>query len=337
MKEGQIFLNCDYKGKIPVSVAIRSVLESANPARPLRIHLVHDDGFESDGGCTNVREIVARYPFATVVFANITALLEKHPEFLGAKWPPMTWAWTFCTDIFPELTGNLVFIDWDMYVLKDLGELYDLDLEGQGFVAAAVNESRREHRPLLVSAGWPEEAGYSVNTGIQVINTDAFRREHLREKMFAWYTAHKDIAECVEQDSANVIYGERILRLHIKYNYTVGWLERAVKMNPFRKEWRVFPTRDVLEAMLDPTVVHFIGHQKPWRFNHRPYRHTYRRAMSELGLLENGRLPGETPAKKAVAVLFDGYHGLLKLYARLLLALISPKAPSPMRRASSAC
>ena len=77
MKEGQIFLNCDYKGKIPVSVAIRSVLESANPARPLRIHLVHDDGFESDGGCTNVREIVAEiHHFFWIQQILVTEFLE---------------------------------------------------------------------------------------------------------------------------------------------------------------------------------------------------------------------------------------------------------------------
>lgn len=317
MNPGQIFLNCDYRGKIPVSVVIHSVLESADPARPLRIHLVHDDGFEADGGCAKVREIVARHPFATVVFANITTLLEKHPELLGAKWPPMTWAWAFCTDIFPEVTGNLVFIDWDMYVLKDLGELYDLDLEGRGFVSAAVNESRREHRPLLVAAGWPEKAGYSVNSGTQVINTDAFRRERIREKMFAWYVAHKDIAECVEQDSANVVYGERILRLHLKYNLTVGWYDRILSHNPFRREWRVYPPKMVLEACADPAILHFIGHRKPWARNHRAYRNLYRNAMKELGLYDP-KAYLYSPRHELVARFFDVYNGIAAGYARIM-------------------
>ena len=322
MNLGQVFFNCDYNGKIPIPVAIYSVLESANPARPLRIHLVHDDGFEADGGCAKVREIVARYPFATVVFANITALLEKHPELLGAKWPPMTWAWAFCTDIFPELTGNLVFIDWDMYVLKDLGELYDLDLEGQGFVSAAVNESRREHRPLLAAAGWPKKAGYSINTGSQVINTDAFRREHIREKMFAWYVAHKDIAECVEQDAANVVYGERILRLHLKYNFTVGWYDRIFNRNPFRREWRVYPPKMVLEACADPAILHFIGHRKPWERNHRAYRNTYRNAMKELGLYDS-RAYRYNLRHECVARLFDVYNEIAAWYARVMARLLA--------------
>ena len=321
MNPGQIFLNCDYKGKIPVSVVIHSVLESADPARPLRIHLVHDDGFEADGGCAKVREIVARHPFATVVFANITALLQKHPELLGAKWPPMTWAWAFCTDIFPEVTGNLVFIDWDMYVRKDLGELYDLDLEGQGFVSAAVNESRREHRPLLVAAGWPEKAGYSINSGTQVINTDAFRREHIREKMFDWYVAHKEFAECVEQDAANVVYGERILRLHLKYNFTVGWFDRILNHNPLGREWRVYPPKMVLEACADPAILHFIGHRKPWARNHRAYRNTYRNAMKKLGLYDS-RTYQYSLRHECIARIFDAYNMIVAGYARIMVKLL---------------
>ena len=324
MKPGQVFLNCDHKGRIPVSVAIYSILASANPARPLRVHLVHDDGFEADGGCAKVREIVGRFPFATVAFANITALLDKHPELLGAKWPPMTWAWAFCTEIFPELTGNLVFIDWDMYVLKDLGELYDLDLEGQGMVSAAVNESLREHRPLLVAAGWPRAAGYSVNSGTQVINTDAFRREHIRERMFAWYVAHKDIAECVEQDAANVVYGERILRLHLKYNFTVGWHDRMLNHNPFLRRWRVYPTQMVFEACADPSILHFIGHRKPWWWNHRAYRNVYRKAMEKLGLFDP-KTYGETPLRKAQGVFFDLYNAVVAAYARFALRTIFRK------------
>ena len=109
----------------------------------------------------------------------------------------------------------------------------------------------------------------------------------------------------------------------MKYNYTVGWLERAVKVNPFKKEWRVFPTRDVFEAMLDPTVVHFIGQKKPWRFNYRPYRNTYRAAMRELGFLENGKLPNQTFAKECLGRLADAYHTLLRLYVRLVLRVVS--------------
>ena len=324
MGKRQVFFNCNRDGVIPISIAIYSLLKAADQKRPLDVFIAHDAGFANRGGCRKISEIVSRFSFAHVHFANFEPLLVQHLETLSIrnmKWPLMVWAWCFCTDLFPEIAGNLVFLDWDMYVLKDLGELYDLDLEGRGFVAAAVNESRREHRPLLVAAGWPEKAGCSINTGTQVINTDAFRREHIREKMLAWYAAHKDIAECVEQDAANVVYGERILRLHLKYNLTVGWYDRILSHNPFRREWRVHPPKMVFEACADPVILHFIGHRKPWVRNHRAYRNLYRSAMKKLGLYDP-KTYLYNPRHELIARFFNVYNGIAAGYARVMARII---------------
>ena len=320
----QVFFNCNQDGVLPVSVAVYSLLRSADPTAPLAVHIAHDSGFAARGGRDRVREVVARFPFASVRFANFEPLLEPHRETLTApkmKWPLMVWAWCFCTELFPDVTGNLVFLDWDMYVLKDLRPLYELDLKAGNHVTAAVDESRREHRPYLVAAGWPEAAGYAVNTGTQVIDTDTYRRDRILEKILAWYAKYKDVSLCVEQDAINAVAGERIRRLHVKYNFTVGWCDRIMKFNPFRSELRVYPTQDVFAAVDDPTILHFIGHKKPWRWNHRAYRNLYRTSMKELGLYD-GKAFGETPARALVGVLFDLYHVLTRAYARIILATI---------------
>lgn len=319
-----MFFNCTQDGVLPISVAVFSLLRSADPTSPLSIYIAHDAGFVARGAPDRIREIVARFPFASVHFVNVEPLLERHRETLTApkmKWPLMVWAWCFCTELFPEVTGNLVFLDWDMYVLKDLKPLYELDLKAGDYVTAAVNESRREHRPYLVAAGWPEAAGYAINTGTQVIDTDTYRRDGILGKILAWYAKYKDVSLCVEQDAINAVAGERIKRLHIKYNFTVGWCDRIMKFNPFRRELRVYPTQDVFAAVVDPTVLHFIGHKKPWRWNHRPYRNLYRRSMEELGFFDR-QAYGETPLRKIVGAFFDFYHVLTRAYARIILATV---------------
>lgn len=321
MNKRQVFFNCDYRGKLPISVAVYSLLKSAQSTEPLWIYLAHDHGFVENGGREKVQSIVDGFPFASISFFDITDVLARHPVLDGAKWPSIAWAWAFATEIFPDLHGNFIFIDWDMFVRKDLSELYNLDLERQGFVSAAVNESRREHRPLLVAAGWPESAGYSINSGTQVINADVFRREHILDKMLAWYSKHKDIAECVEQDSANVIYGNRILRLHLKYNFTVGWYDRILNHNPFDREWRVYPTKMVFEACADPAILHFIGHRKPWARNHRAFRNTYRSAMKELGLY-NPKDYYFSIKSEIIGRLFDFFNLIVVAYSRLMLKTI---------------
>lgn len=325
----QVLFNCNHLGVTPLSVAIYSLLKHADPSSPLGISVIHDTGFADLGGCEKIRDVVRRFPFASVRFVNFDPTYAKYADVLSSPynaWTPMVWGWTFCADLLPDLTGNLVFIDWDMYVRHDLRELYELDLEGENLVSAAINESKREHRPELVAAGWPETAGYTVTTALQVINLDAFRRERVRERMFDWYASHKNVAICVEQDALNVVFGDRIKRLSPVFNCPVSWLARILKDDFSKPEWRVFKSEDVLRALADPAIIHFIGGNKPWKYNHRPWRNEYRKAMIELGIIRHD-LPGETLVKKAIGAFFDIYHAILRRRVSALLRKRASQAP----------
>ena len=319
----QVFFNTDEKGITLLSVAVFSLLKTTDPSKPLTIFVAHNQTFADLGYRERISAIVGRFPFASVLFGNLTPVLEKYAAtFESCKEKVMMWGFPLCEKILPpDMTGNIVYLDMDIVVTRDLEELYALDLKSRNMIAAAVDESKRENLPyLLATHEWPESAGNGFNNAISVVDLDAFRREHLTDRMLEWRGRHRS-HHYTDQDAQNVIYGDRTLRLPIKWNYTDGWLERILKYNPFAKEWRVFPPNDVLEAILSPCIIHYIGWRKPTSWTHRPERKIYRRLMDELGLIENGTLPGETPARRLLAFLFDGYHALLKLYVLLLLAV----------------
>lgn len=320
-QQRKVFMNSDGRGIVLLSVAVYSLLKNNDPTKHIDLYIAHDRSFAEADGLSRIRDIVGRFPFSAVHFLDCGPLLDKYGAALdNGTHPLMLWAFPLCTEILPpDIGGQIVYIDIDMLICRDLEPLFSLDLSSGNFVAAAVNESRREHRKYLVDAGWPEEAGYSFNNATCVLDLDVCRREHIADQLVSWYLAHKDIAVNLDQDSQNVVYGARTLRLPIKWNYTDGWLERILKMNPFAAEWRVFPPEDVLSAILEPAIIHYIGRKKPTSWTHRPERRAFRQALSELGLLENGRLPGETNLRILVGWLFDGYHLVLKEYARLLL------------------
>ena len=311
-------MNSDGRGIVLLSVAVYSLLKSNDPSKPIDLYIAHDRSLADAGGLDRIRGIVSGFPFASVTFLDYS----PWQSWKGGAFAALLWAFPLCEKILPpELGGKILYLDIDMLVRKDLGPIFDIDLKGPGMIAAAVDESRREHRRYLVDAGWPEDAGYSFNNATCLLDLDAFRREHMTDRMVEWYLAHREIAVNTDQDAQNVMYGAKTLRIPVKWNYTDGWLERIPRMNPFAKEWRVFPPRDVLEAALDPCVIHFIGPRKPTVWTHRPERRRFRKALEELGLL-SGDLPGETPAKKLVARGFDVWHLLIRAYARLLLATV---------------
>ena len=324
LQKRQVFMNSDGRGIVLLSVAVYSLLKNSDSSKSLDLYIAHDRTFEEVGGLERIRGIVAGFSFAEVFFLDYSPWQTWH----GGVFHDMLWAFPLCEKILPsDLGGKMLYIDIDMLIRKDLGPLFDIDLAGQGMIAAAVNESRREHRQYLVNVGWPEEAGYSFNNATCLVDLDAFRREHMTDRMVAWYLAHRDIAINTDQDSQNMMYGARTLRIPIKWNYTDGWLERIPHLNPFAKEWRVFPPRDVLQAALDPYIIHYIGTRKPTQWTHRPERKRFHQAMRELGL-STDNLPGETPVRKLIAGLFDCYHFLIRCYARLLLATVVRRAPA---------
>ena len=321
----QVFFNSDARGFTLLAVALYSLLKNALSSRPLTIYIACGLGFRDQGFDKKILKIAADYPFAQLVFLDFDPLVIKHAELFNSvhnHWSPLLWAFPLCTELLPDnVHGNLVYLDIDMLIRKDLEELYSLPLSKEGFLAAAVNESRRETRPHLIASGWPEEAGYGFSNATMVIDVDAYRRENIPAQIRAWYEAHKDTSLAVDQDAENAILGTRTKRLPIKWNYPDGWLERLLKCPPWKKEWRVHPRREVLEAIFDPCIIHYVGGRKPTRRTHRPERKAHRKLQRELGLIK-GRLPeGLGWRDELEGAIFDIYHALLRLYARGLLFL----------------
>ena len=323
----QVFINCDARFIVPLSVVVHSLLAHNDPAKPICIHLAHDAEFAGGDCPSRIRAIVAKFPFAQVEFHDFTPVFKRYERELtveGNPWPPLVWAFPLVTELIPELSGNIVYLDADMLVLKDLGELFDLDLASGGWIAAAVNECPHAKRAFLEKVGWPENAGAYFNNGTTVVDADAYRREGIAEKIPALYAANKRAFYAVDQDLQNVTLGTRTLRLPMKWNYCDTWLKQSVRRDLDASDWDSHRPLDVLQAVTDPCIIHYIGRFKPWNYTHRPERNPYRAEMARLGLLENG-LPGETPLRRIGGFLYDRLHDVLKMRVRARLRTLTAR------------
>jgi len=326
MSPRQVFYQTDERGATLVSISVYSLLEASDASRPVVIYIAHNAEFVRQGCRERLRAVVDRFSHAALRFADFDPVFDKYKsDLLYEKgwWSAPIYAYCFFPELFPEIHGNLVYIDWDTLVTRDLEELFAMDLSKDGSVLAAVNEAPRSAH-LRLEPDWPAAAGDYFNNGIMVIDTDAWRRENASNRIRLWYGRHKELCTLVEQDATNVILGAKTRRLPPKWNYCDCWLRRFRKFAPWAKRWYVFSPRDILEAILDPCVIHFYGDKKPNVFTHRPERRRFYRVMKTLGLYQSP-LPGETFFGHVECLFFDIQHFFLRAYARFLFRIISHK------------
>lgn len=319
MGKRQVFYQTDERGVTLLSISIYSLLQHNDPTKPLTIYIAHNAKFAEQHCAERLRDVTSRFPGTELRFADFDPIFEKYRDDLllpQAWWSSPMYANLFFTEIFPELSGNLLYIDWDTLVTRDLGELFEMDLKAEGFVLAAVNEASRAERTHL-GADWPESAGDYFNNGIMLVDIDGWKATDASNRMRTWYAANRSRAKFIDQDAANVILGTRTKRLPMRWNYCDNWLRRFRKFPPWAKQWHVYSPREILDAILDPYVIHFYGGKKPNVFTHRPERRRFYRVMKELGLYHRP-LPGETPFGRVECFFFDIQHLLLRTYARII-------------------
>lgn len=322
MNSRQYFLNCDDRYIEPLMVVIYSLLKHSH-AVPTVVYVAHNQAFADRGCRERLDRVVGKFPFASVTYCNADSLLSKHRAVFESslnKWSPIIWAGPLVTDVIPaDVRGKLLYLDVDMLVNEDLGPLFDIDLRSGNHIGAAVIEGERARFSDMEALEWPKEAGHYYNNGVLLLDLDRYREQRITEKIVAWYAKYRDKSIRTDQDSQNAVFGSELTRLPVKWNFNDALLYRSFLRHPFARTIRTHPRREVLEAIAEPGIVHYVN-RKPWKFSHRPTRRTYHLRMKELGVFDPA-LDGRTFGEKLELAAYGALHGAVKALARALLAL----------------
>ena len=154
---------------------------------------------------------------------------------------------------------KLIYLDVDVAVCRDLGELYATE-PGEAYIAAAkdvVHSTKPEYLSWAAGWGFAEWDDY-VNAGILVMNLERFRREPILDRLL------KVVLEAAkwlcDQDALNFVCKGRIAPLDPRWNVQLG--DYCIKE-------QIALTGDEM------WIVHFAGGQKPWKKPARRYAHLW--------------------------------------------------------------
>ena len=319
-----IVYSTDSRGAGHMMVSLASLLKNTSSKRNIRIFILAHElgGNERD----KIKQLVDQWPNANVDFIDILPYINSHLDLLQTvlrQWPLAAWGRIFMDKMLPEDCKNVLYCDIDTLVCDDVGKILDKDY-GESVFAAVAEANADTSDGRYERCGFDASVPFYFNSGVMVFNMPRYRELGGSGKCLEIINKFKDVLLAPDQDVLNILGNGKVAKLPPKWNYNDGLIEKQFRFSLKDSSYRGNKPSELLEAALSPGILHFMGKNKPWNFNHRPERKRYLKLMRELGYA--GRfLPGTTSPKLCAMIFFDCYHYLLKGFTRLRLSMYELK------------
>jgi lipopolysaccharide biosynthesis glycosyltransferase len=263
-----------------LAATIASIAATA-PDRTLHFIILHDGVSETDKGRVEYSAPDADFDWAPIEDAVLLAL-EGQDHISRATYYRLG-----LPKILPASIGRVIYLDCDLIVKRDIGDLWSRDLHD--YAVGAVYDSGADVDAFAARWGLDPAPGAYLNAGVLLIDLNQVRKEGIFDAALEFLKANRAELPFMDQDALNYVLWRNWLRLEPEWN---------VQRSMLFANW----SKQVPAPMLPqgrPAIVHFTGDQKPWvRGTYHPYawlywqalaRTSYRRQVSEATGLSIGR------------------------------------------------
>lgn len=220
------------------------------------IYILHSDLQEQDqsDAAAQVEDGDTRLHFRFVepsVFASF-------PE--SERYPRLIYYRIFAASLLPPEMDRILYLDGDTLVINPLDELYNMDFEGNYFLACThvrkfltkVNQYR---------LGMEEVSTY-INSGVLLMNLKELREKQDFEEIASFVEKRGRYLTLPDQDIITALYGNKTGILDtMKYNLSDRMIS-VYNTEPGHKKINLEWVRK------NAVVIHYYGKQKPWK---KPY------------------------------------------------------------------
>ena len=156
----------------------------------------------------------------------------------------------------PQKLHRILYLDPDILVINSLRPLWETDMKGRLFAAAAhTGKTNLANNINQVRLGTTHKY---FNSGVLLINLDQGRKEILPEEIFRYAGEHAKELLLPDQDILNAVFGSRTLELD---DYLWNYDARNYSTYLLRSGG----VCDMDWVMGNTGILHFCGKTKPWQ------------------------------------------------------------------------
>ena len=258
---------------MPLAAMIRSVLYNSSPEMRILLYVM-------DGGITkrNKRKILNSWDLNRITVEWLTPDLSilndlKVSDHISVA----TYFRILVPDIIPERSQKAIYLDCDLIVMGDIGQLWDADFNGSYLLAVQdmsapymCSSTALRNYPLCapyLSADTAltnyQELGLSAeckyfNGGVLVLNLEKWREDNISKAVIDYLEGNKEHVRWWDQDGLNAVLAGQWSELDLRWNQMPhiyrypSWEE-----SPFDE--------DVYNQVIsNPYIIHFATGSKPW-------------------------------------------------------------------------
>lgn len=233
---------------------IHSILANHKTKVPIDIHFL-DGGIKEDTE-KKLIEITNKFDNARLIFHKMGNLYK---EFSGGSQGSAAMYYRLKVPELLPNTEKAIYMDIDVIVLQDIEDLWNIDISHQPVAAVEDIGLHRNLDSIRKRLHLPSDARY-FNSGVLLMNLTQWRKENISAKLLEYLQQNPDLIY-PDQDALNVLFHDKALYLHPKWNAYKGIFHYSYKKN--RPD---FLTSPFIEAAKSPAIVHFTGSVKAWHY-----------------------------------------------------------------------
>ena len=204
-----------------------------------------------------IRSLSERYGNEAVFYDMRPEMLENiqlnDMQLNGKKmYSIATYYRMFLPSLLPKEIDRILYLDCDIIVLKDVSELFGLNLDGYGVAAVKDCSPYDSYHRFKMGQGLQHTA---FCAGMMMVNLDYWRKNNSQSKLLEYATREWKEVYMQDQDALNYVF--RDAWLHLPYK----WGKTPLCIAPIDNSQKWF---DIKEFVYEPCIYHYSAHLKPW-------------------------------------------------------------------------